>query len=374
MRRPLIFVPGVLGSVLEGDGLHLWGRLRACYAGVPIDHDGAVVARDVLRAMDVVPGIYAFDVFASFERALLTDGFVAGDTWMPFAYDWRAPIVESAALLRDEIIRVSDRAGGPVDVFGFSTGGLVARAAVSVDLPDATVRVGDLAGRVANVIFAATMQTGALDGLLCLHRGEWLAPFGRWIEPDEMAGVRSAFDSMPWGRSVFRDVHGAVIDRDPYDVTTWRDFSMGIFAGVGPRGWRFVGSHRWTRRVAPDEPAVARLARSLRATREFHESLASPAAIAALGALSLHAIAGDGRETATALIVEHGRAYDPMRLPGRLAHARRFGIASGDGLVDDASMRALPVPFALTRIPGALHRTLITQPALHGAVLAVVGR
>ena len=187
-RRPLIFVPGVLGCVLEGGGTRVWGSLRECYAGPVVHGDGPARAREVLRALSVVPGVYAFDVFASLERVLLEAGFVAGETWLPFAYDWRLPLRECARLLRDEIVRASDRAGGPVDAIGFSTGGLALRAAVSCELPHGP-GLREMAGRVANVIFAGTPQRGALDGALCLHRGDWLAPMGRWIEPDEMAGV-----------------------------------------------------------------------------------------------------------------------------------------------------------------------------------------
>jgi hypothetical protein len=369
--RPLIFVPGVLGSILEAGGVHLWGRLRVCYAGVRIDHEGEASARDVLRAMRVVPGVYDFDVFASFERTLLAHGFVLGETWFPFAYDWRLPIAEVAGRLRDEIVRVSDRAGSNVDLIGFSTGGVAVRAAISAELASGRP-LRDLAGRVANAIFAGTMQRGALDGLLCLHRGDWMAPLGRWIEPDEASGVQAAFDSMPWARSVVRDERGRDVDVDIYDIATWRRFRMGIFAGVSTSRWRFVGSHRLLPRVAPSDALVSRFERGLGSARRFQNALHASDAIEALRRVALHVIAGEGIQTATWLVTHGERAFDPMRLPRSLRDSYRYGVAGGDGLVDDASIRALPVPFSMTRIAGAKHRTLITHPAVHAAVMRVL--
>jgi len=285
----------------------------------------------------------------------------------PFAYDWRLPLRECARLLRDEIVRASDRAGGPVDAIGFSTGGLALRAAVSCE-PWGR----DVTARVANVVFAGTPQRGALDGALCLHRGDRLAPMGRWIEPDEMAGVGGSFDSMPWGRGVFRDARGTPLAWDLYDVATWRALSMGIFAGVSRTTWRFVGSHRFAPRGAPDDAMVARFTASLAEARAFQQAIESEVALDSLSRARLHVIGGSARPTATWLVVHEGRAYDPRHLPFRARHATRFGLAAGDGLVDDASMRALPVPMNVTCIAGALHRTLITQLALHAAVLAAI--
>jgi hypothetical protein len=71
-------------------------------------------------------------------------------------------------------------------------------------------------------------------------------------------------------------------------------------------------------------------------------------------------------------VLRDERVFDPMRLPRDLRDAYRFGIASGDGLVDHASSRALPVPHSLTFIAGGRHRTLITRPELHAAVMQVV--
>ncbi len=302
---------------------------------------------------------------------MLDAGFIAGETWLPFAYDWRLPLRECARLLRDEIVRASDRAGGPVDAIGFSTGGLALRAAVSCEFPHGP-GMREMATRVSNLLFAGTPQRGALDGALCLHRGDRLAPMGRWIEPDEMAGVGGSFDSMPWGRGVFRDDRGAPLAWDLYDVATWRAFSMGIFAGVSRTTWRFVGSHRFAPRSAPDDAMVARFTASLAEARAFQQSIESDAAFDALSRTRLHVIGGSARPTATWLVVHNGRACDPRELPFRARHAVRYGLAAGDGLVDDASMRALPVPFSVTRIAGALHRTLITQPALHAAALAAI--
>ena len=195
---------------------------------------------------------------------------------------------------------------------------------------------------------------------------------GRWIEPDEMAGVGGSFGSMPWGRGVFRDEYGAPLAWDLYDVATWRALSMGIFAGVSRMAWRCVGSHRFARRETPDGAMVARFTASLVEARVFQQAIETEAAYAALAQTRLHVIGGSARPTSTWFIVHEDRAYDPKQLPWRARHAARFGLAAGDGLVDDASMRALPVPHGTTRIAGALHRTLITQPALHAAVLAAI--
>ncbi len=123
-RRPVVFVvPGFTGSLLDVDNKHVWQDLLrlAC---------GDLVKLDVL-AKDVQASGLMRDTYEDLCRQL-----EASHEVIPFHYDWRLLIEDSATVLANALRRKLDEHSGlPVRIVAHSMGGLVARTALGIDAP-----------------------------------------------------------------------------------------------------------------------------------------------------------------------------------------------------------------------------------------------
>jgi pimeloyl-ACP methyl ester carboxylesterase len=130
-RTPLIFIPGVLGSMLVRkddprdvvfgrlpDSLDRFGELQ-----LPLDlAQNQLVSKDILRVVEGSGGGDQYNVLiARLERL----GYAEGRDLFLFPYDWRLSNFHTAAKLRD-FIRDNGLADRPLDIIGHSMGGLVA--------------------------------------------------------------------------------------------------------------------------------------------------------------------------------------------------------------------------------------------------------
>jgi hypothetical protein len=129
-RRPLIFIPGILGSRLAraSNDSELW-PLATSHVGLTLDPD------DPARIEDIVPtgtirSVTAFGITSQFYGPLLDSLVSAGyqidgdarDLFV-FAYDWRKSNAENAINLRNRIESVrSLHSGSDVDIVAHSMG------------------------------------------------------------------------------------------------------------------------------------------------------------------------------------------------------------------------------------------------------------
>jgi hypothetical protein len=133
-RRPVIIIPGLMGSVLETQGSHhqIWGHYMDITFASPhqglVDpkHDGlelptsstdftenrdSLLPIGILERMTVVPHVLSVPVYARWLKILSRAGYQTGDINNPrsgdncfvFYYDWRRDLVESAQLLAERI-------------------------------------------------------------------------------------------------------------------------------------------------------------------------------------------------------------------------------------------------------------------------------
>ena len=119
MPQPVVFVlPGTMGSTLAIDGSRVWlDRLRLARGGLEMLKTGA----SKVRPESLVDGSY---------RNLVRH-LAASHEVVPFPYDWRLPLGDSAAALRKAIDAKLDALEGtdqPVRIIAHSMGGLVVRA------------------------------------------------------------------------------------------------------------------------------------------------------------------------------------------------------------------------------------------------------
>ena len=193
----LVFVPGVMGSVLASRGLGgVWwldvrtakrlDRLRLSDDG---SGDATAGARVEAVAVDA-----SYDAFCTAALAQPDLGHVT------FPYDWRRPVPAVAGELA-ELVRVTFDANGnrPVHLVAHSMGGLVVREALRAD-PDLWARVGRIA-------FIATPHYGspAIAGYLKNHLWgfELLALLGRYMSRETLRSMWGVLDLLPAPSGVY---------------------------------------------------------------------------------------------------------------------------------------------------------------------------
>lgn len=130
-RTPVVFIPGVLGSVLARrddpkdivfgilpDSIDRFAELQ-----LPWDlSENSLVSVDIVRE---VKGPKGGDQYNLFIQRMARLGYVEGRDLFLFHYDWRLSNFRTATRLRN-FIHANGLAGKPIDIVGHSMGGLVA--------------------------------------------------------------------------------------------------------------------------------------------------------------------------------------------------------------------------------------------------------
>jgi hypothetical protein len=180
----LIFVPGVMGSLLASQGLGgTWwidARSRHHLKDLRLSDDGTT---DALRGALVEP----FAVDPSYE-AFLAAALRRDDLGhLAFSYDWRKPLPASAARLGTAIRQAAEVGGGPVHLVAHSMGGLLVRLTLRHD-----PTLWDVVG---HVVFIGTPHYGSPVIASYLKEHLWGSPLlrllGRYVD-------RATFRSL-WG-------------------------------------------------------------------------------------------------------------------------------------------------------------------------------
>jgi pSer/pThr/pTyr-binding forkhead associated (FHA) protein len=204
-RRPVIFIPGLLGSELWRGGRRLWPNVSHLLRhpedfrlpdAVPLE------PRAVVEDVIVVPGVISLGRYSRLKQFLAGSlGYQPDVDLFDFPYDWRRDIRESASLLAGFIERlpVHER---PVMV-AHSLGSLVARYYVEV--------LGG-AGNVARLIMLGGPHRGGAKAVLAIVAGSGLLPFGLLAEHvrQAFATYPSAYQLLPSYDAVFDESASAI--------------------------------------------------------------------------------------------------------------------------------------------------------------------
>src|ERR687889_1396441 len=260
-KRPLIVIPGILGSriVNRRTGEVVWpSAFRSDVDGLSLPTTPDLAAnRDELVAERIVetaklaklaPEVYVYHYLL---RAL-TDygGYREGDwddppeggdrdTFYVFAYDWRRDNVESARLLARRVEALKLKLGRPdlrFNLVAHSMGGLVARYAAMYgdrDLaPEGSEPRPDWAGAsfVDKIFMFGTPNAGSMEALSVLLEGysvtEGLRRRVRLLNKlsrEDVLTAPSIFQLLPHGHHArFLDENLRPLPVDLYDPATWR--------------------------------------------------------------------------------------------------------------------------------------------------------
>lgn len=146
IERPLIFIPGILGSVLENTDGVVWGdayslnRLdQLTIIDGPRDPNDDLKATGVIKTIQIL-GPIKIKQYDELFNILNEIGFVTGQNLFVFAYDWRQSNFTSAKQLADFIANTPILANGEFDILAHSMGGLVSLIYIHEHNPNQKVR------------------------------------------------------------------------------------------------------------------------------------------------------------------------------------------------------------------------------------------
>jgi len=369
---PVVFVPGVTGSVLRDrvTGEVAWGAGRnllvprdggyalAYPVAPPAAWEPRLEAGGVLEEVRLGP--VRQPVYGPLLKALEARGYRRGDLAAPqpgdslfgFAYDWRRSNVESAGELvarLDALRRARGEERLVVDLLCQSNGTHVCRYLVrhgGASLDEAEAGAGPAAApppwlEVRNLVLVAGSSGGALRSLRELDRGrKYLSLVGRRMRPEVLFTFRSLFEDLPQdpeGRLL--DSGGrALDDAGLYDPGTWTRYGWSVFAPEAER--RLAKAGRDDLFGTPQERR-AYLESALAGARRFHALLAA-----------------DPPAAATPCYHLVGNAYLPT---AQRAVVERSAGGWRTWYTGDPAVERNPYLRALASAPGDVHATLSSQ-------------
>jgi pimeloyl-ACP methyl ester carboxylesterase len=262
-KRPLIVIPGVLGSQLVNyeTGEVVWpSAFRSSDDGLslPVSPDLAsnrdnLVARkivDTARLAKLAPEVY---VYHELLVALTTyGGYREGDwnnpgadgdhdTFYVFPYDWRRDNVETARDLVERVETLKRKLNRPdlrFNILAHSMGGLVARYAAmygDADLPKEGVQPKPSwagAAHIGKIVMFGTPNEGSADAFATLVEGysvrEGLRnrlPLFKKLSSEDIFTAPSVFQLMPHRSAThFLDENLQPLEIDLYDPAVWRRY------------------------------------------------------------------------------------------------------------------------------------------------------
>ncbi|HNX81584.1 MAG TPA: hypothetical protein PKL77_05500 [Candidatus Omnitrophota bacterium] len=249
-KHPVIFVPGMMGSVLTDvkTGRTVWGAVGGVAVDVlalPIDSVTLFLNRDDLvptRTMakfSWVPGIVEKKVYEDIYRiAVEAGGFEKDVSVFALSYDWRRDLVEAVQQLDALIQVIKEKTGNPdikINLVCHSSGGLIARYYIKYGNSDVlnedVLPPPTYAGahNINKVIMLGVPNTGSMESFQKLHEGLWLPTIVR-IRPHVAFTMPSLYELMPFdGQPGFVDAAGVFQNLDLYDADTWLRYGWSIF-------------------------------------------------------------------------------------------------------------------------------------------------
>ena len=327
-KRPVIVIPGILGSELINSktGQTIWpSAFRTSNEGLPINpnletnRDDLVPGKilETVRLAKILPEVYMYrDLLEALRRYA---GYREGnwdspasdgdrDTFYVFAYDWRRDNVANARDLVQRMQRLKQRLQRPdlkFNIVAHSMGGLIARYAAmygDADLPpdDVAIRPTWLgAAHISKIVMIGTPNEGSSDAFATLVEGYSITeglrrrvPLLNKLTAEDAARTPSVFQLMPHQQAAkFLDENLQPLDLDLYSVEVWKRY-----------GWGALTSEEFRRDFKGNaEDLDVYLGNTLKRARRFHEAL--DAVESADSPVVLLAIGGDCEETLSAPVI-----------------------------------------------------------------------
>jgi pSer/pThr/pTyr-binding forkhead associated (FHA) protein len=209
-RRPVVFLPGLMGSELwRGEEL-LWPQMRQFLRNPEVFRYPSgpdMEPRGIVHRVVVVPNLIKLDQYSRMVDFLVEElGYTSGLDLLEFPYDWRQDLRTSARKLREAIGRWREEQGhGRVTVLAHSLGCMVSRYYVE--------RLGGK-GEVERLVLMGGPLYGVPKIFLVVLLGRSLLPFG--LMGDRIREVVATFPSVYQILPTYPCVFG--VDGEPIDL------------------------------------------------------------------------------------------------------------------------------------------------------------
>lgn len=335
-KRPVIVIPGILGSELINTKTRekVWpSAFRTTEEGLPItpdlssNRDDLVAGKiiETLKLSRVLPEVYVYrDLLEALRRYAGyregdwenpgADG--AEDTFYVYSYDWRQDNVTNARELVRRIERLKIKLNRPdlkFNIVAHSMGGLIARYAAmygDADLPERETGIQPTwagARHISKIVMIGVPNEGSADAFATLLEGYSITeglrrrvPLLNKLTAEDAVRTPSVFQLLPHPAAVrFLDENLQPLTLDLFDPASWKKY-----------GWSPIFSDDFRRRFASEEGKVsdhpsqtleAYLAATLYRAKRFQEAL--DAGSADQSPVVLLAIGGDCEETLNAPVI-----------------------------------------------------------------------
>jgi len=209
VSQPVVFVlPGIMGSVLQVDAkdvwLSYWSLLRGGIGKIAID----------------APNVKASGIVGSYYRSLC-EYLADSHEVIPFGYDWRRSIKQSASELADEVKKVVSRTREPIRFIAHSMGGLVVRRFIQ-DHPDLWDMISRREG--ARFIMLGTPNRGSYDMV------ESLAGMAKTVKHLALLDIEHSLDEIV----AFVSAYPGALELLPHD-NKWEYFTTATWTRLSPQ-------------------------------------------------------------------------------------------------------------------------------------------
>ncbi|HEX6717617.1 MAG TPA: hypothetical protein VF088_10915 [Pyrinomonadaceae bacterium] len=338
-KRPVIVIPGILGSELINSktGETVWpSAFRTSQEGLPISPDLASNRDDLVpgkiietvKLARILPEVYvyrdlieALRLYAGYRPGDWSNPAVDGyqDTFYVFPYDWRRDNVANAQELIRRIDSLKTKLHRPelkFNIVAHSLGGLIARYAAMYGEADLPAGDGPIqptwsgAAHISKIVMIGTPNEGSAEAFATVLEGYSITeglrrrvPLLNKLTAEDVVRTPSVFQLMPH-REVVRilDENLQALAVDLYDPEVWKRY-----------GWSVIYSSPEFRRHFTQTPGTdaahvnsedqldAYLAATLRRAHRFHQAL--DAIENSNSPVVLLAIGGDCEETLNAPVV-----------------------------------------------------------------------
>jgi pimeloyl-ACP methyl ester carboxylesterase len=209
-RRPVVFVPGLMGSELWLGSEQIWPNLKLLATNVEVlalPGDPRIRPRGILNDVVVVPHIIKLRQYSGLGDYLVSSlGYTRGSDLLEFGYDWRQDVRLSAHRLGEAIEDWGVKP--PITIIGHSLGTLVTRYYVE--------RLG---GKriVERIVLMGGPHYGTPKGLPAILTGPGMLPFGMGDDRmrEVLASFPSAYQILP--------TYPCVVDQDGTQINVLED-------------------------------------------------------------------------------------------------------------------------------------------------------
>jgi hypothetical protein len=263
-QRPLVFVPGILGSRLcDNQNNPIWGTRTSFsnFARLELDvpDNPALHPCGLVDEIQIIGSLWTHNTYKSWLAGLAAIGFSPENkNLFIFDYDWRLSNYENAKLLNAFIAR-NIESGKEFDIIAHSMGGIVSRIYLDEYAPTKTVH---------QIIYLGTPFLGSMNTFGTIKEG-WGWPY------DSMAGGQEVVARVSLS---FRGMIELLPRYDKCCYIRKVDGSQQYLDVFDPQIWK---SLRWLPAAYSDPQKFARFAEALKRSKELTALLsrAAPAGV-----------------------------------------------------------------------------------------------